>query len=135
MSKLKALGYGMAAAACFAGSFIFLENGQVDVRHASDLAEIAANGVEASTIASDCASNDEAANQADGNRCALGTLLPYTQSKVSVIGKAFSAAEFVMYSPLSEIGLGSALAVSSLSAPADRESPDLSPWATSVETN
>jgi hypothetical protein len=134
MPKLKTFGYGLITAGCCAGAFMFLPTVQVGVRHTSVPAQLAAKGAEALTNARGCTSNSDAGNEADGGACALGTSLPYVQRKV-LSGNAFSAAEFAMYSPLSEGGLGSAFAVSSSNAPSVRETPKQPSWATSVESN
>ena len=136
MSTLKTTGYGLAAIACCAGAIIFLQNGNEGDLHTSAWAQLAANGVKAFSVGRHCISDDDAGTHVDGNACTLGASPPYDPRKVLVIGDAFSAAEFVMYSPLTpltEAGLGSAITVSSWSTPPVREIPSHSSWATSVE--
>jgi hypothetical protein len=148
MSKLGTIGYGLTAVACCAGAITFLSNGYVGELHTGASAPRAANGVEMPTDtmwragnlqwrARDCilSSNDDAGKQIDGNACAFETSPAYNQRKLIVIGNSFSAAEFVMYSALTEAGLGAVLAASSGSAPPVREIPHQSSWATSVEAN
>ena len=136
MSTLKTTGYGLAAIACCAGAIIFLQNGNGGDLHTSAWAQLAANGVKAFSVGRHCISDDDAGTHVDGNACTLGASPPYDRRKVLVIGDASSAAEFVMYSPLTpltEAGLGSAITVSSWNTPPVREIPSHSSWATSVE--
>ena len=126
----------MAAIACCAGAIIFLQNGNEGDLHTSAWAQLAANGVKAFSVGRHCISDDDAGTHVDGNACTLGARPPYDPRTVLVIGDASSAAEFVMYSPLTpltEAGLGSAITVSSWSTPPVREIPSHSSWATSVE--
>ena len=136
MSTLKTMGYGLAAIACCAGAIVLFQNGNEGDLHTSAWAQLAADGVEAFTVGRHCISNDDVATLNDGNACTLGASPPHDPQKVLGIGEAFSAAEFVMYSPLTpltEAGLGSAITVSSWNTPLVREIPSYSSWATSVE--
>ena len=136
MSTLKTTGYGLAAIACCAGAIVFLQNGNEGGLHTSAWAQLAANSVEAFSVGRHCISDGDAGTHVDGNACTLGASPPYDPRTVLVIGDAFSAAEFVMYSPLTpltEAGLGSAITVSSWNTPPVREIPGHTSWATSVE--
>ena len=141
MSKLRTIGYGLTAVACFAGAITFLNNGYVGNLHTGASAELAANSVEtladAKWRARDCirSSIDDAGKHVDGNACTLGTSPVYNQRKIIVIGNSFTAAEFVMYAALTEAGLSSVIATSSRGAAPVREIPQHSPWATRVEAN
>ena len=139
--KLRTIGYGLTAVACFAGAITFLNNGYVGDLHTGASAQLAANDIEtlvdAKWRAHDCIrpSIDDVDKHVDGNACTLGTSPAYNQRKIIVIGNSFTAAEFVMYAPLTEAGLSSVIATSSRGASPVREIPQHSPWATRVEAN
>jgi len=141
MPKLRTIGYGLTAVACFAGAITFLNNGYVGNLHTGASAQLAANSVETLADAKwrvrNCirSSIDDAGKHVDGNTCTLGTSPAYNQRKIIVIGNSFTAAEFVMCAALTEAGLSSVIATSSRGASPVREIPQHSPWATRVEAN
>ena len=135
MSTLTTMGYGLAAVACCAGAILFFQNGSEGELYTSASAQLAANGVEAFTVERDCTSNGDVGVHVAGNACALGASPPYNPREVLVIGDAISAAEFVLYSPMTEASFGSATSTSSRDSSPVREISSQSLWATSVEAN
>ena len=139
--KLRTIGYGLAAVACFAGAITFLNNGHIGKIYASAPAQLAANLVETPTEikwrAPDCnlSLNDAAGKQLKGNACALGTSPAYNQRKLFVTGTPLNAAAFVMSSVLTEAGLGTVTPAPSGVASPVREIPSHSSWATTVEAD
>jgi hypothetical protein len=139
--KLRTIGYGLAAVACFAGAITFLNNGHIGKIYASAPAQLAANLVETPTEikwrARDCnlSLNDDAGRQLKGNACALEASPTYNQRKLFVTGNPLNAAEFVMTSVLTEAGLGSVMPAPSRVASPVREIPSHSSWATTVEAD
>jgi hypothetical protein len=140
MSKLRTIGYGLAAVVCCAGAISFLNSGHAGDFYTVAPAQLAANHVEMITdtkwCARDCiSSNDDVSTHIDGKTCTPGASPAYNHRRLLVIGNSFSAAECVMYSALTKAGLGSVIAASSSGASPVREVPNYSPWATSVEAN
>jgi hypothetical protein len=140
MSKLRTIGYGLAAVACCAGAISFLNSGHASDFYTGASAQLAANHVEMITetkwCARDCiSSNDDVGTHINGKTCTPGASPAYDQRKLLVIGNSFSAAECVMSSALTETGLGSEIAANSSSASPVREVPNHSPWVTSIEAS
>jgi hypothetical protein len=139
--KLRTIGYGLAAVACYAGTITFLNNWYVGEIRAGASTQLAANQVETladiKLRARDCipSSNDDAGKQIKGSVCTLGASPTYNQRKLFVTGNSLNAAEFVMSSVLTEAGLGSVIATPSRVASPVRETPNQSSWATTVEAN
>ncbi len=146
LSKLRILGYGLAAVACSAGAIMVLKKGYMGDLYTGSPAQLAAKGVE--TLADtkwrvgklewralECilSSNDDVGKQINASTCTLGASPAYHQRKFLVIGNSFSAAEFEMYSALSQAGLGSVIATSSWGASPVREMPNHSSWAKANE--
>jgi hypothetical protein len=133
---------GLIAVACGAVVIVVLKSGLNGILYTGTPAIMAAKGVETlmndkwyadklQWRASACilSSNDEAGiKQVDADMC---TLREPSQSEPHflVIGNSFSAAEYEMYSALSESGLGSVTATSSWGASPVPEIPNNSEWA------
>lgn len=141
--KVRTIGYGLAAVACCAGAIIFLQNGDAGDLHAGASAQLAAvgrltdtqsRGGKLSWPARDCvlSSNDEVAKHLDESTCTPGA---YNQRKLPIIGNSFNAADFVIYSALAKVGLGSVIATPSQAASSSREMSNHPQWATTVEAN
>jgi peptidoglycan/LPS O-acetylase OafA/YrhL len=140
-SKLVTIGFGMIAVVCSAGMIIVLKSGLGGMLYTGAPLQLAARGV-ASLMddkwhagklqwpASACilSSNDEVGKPISADVC---TLREPTRSKPHflVVGDSFSAAEFEMYSVLSENGLGSVTATSTWGAPPVPEMPNNNLWA------
>ena len=140
MSKLRTIGYGLAAVACCAGAISFLNSGHAGDFYTGASAQLAANHVEMITdtkwYARDCiSSNDDVGAHINGKTCTLGASSAYNQRRFLVFGNSFSAAECVMSSALTEADAGSVMATSSRGASPVREIPNHSPWATTVKAN
>ena len=141
MSKLRTIGYGLAAVACCAGAISFLNSGHASDFYTGASDQLAANHVEMITdtkwCARDCiSSNDDVGTHINGKTCTVGASSAYNHRRFLVIGNSFSAAECVMSLALTEADAGSVMATSSRGASPVRETPNHSPlWATSVEAN
>ena len=141
MTNLRAMGYGLAAAACSAAVITLLNKGYVAEVPVIAPAQLAANQIETPSDITrrtrDCrfAANDAVGMPINGDACTPGVLATYNQRKLFVTGNSFKAAELVMYSALTESGFGSGGATHSRGASPAREIPDHSSWATTVEAN
>ena len=131
MSKLRIMGYGLAAVACSAGAISFLNSGHASDFYTGSSAQLAANHVEMITDTKWCARDCHI----NGKTCTPGASPAYNHRRLLVIGNSFSAAECAMSSALTETGLGSVIAANSSSAPPVREVSNHSPWVTSIEAN
>lgn len=142
VSKIMTIGYGLTALACCAGAILVLKNGYIGNLYTGSPAQLAARGIETLSDAKsfggklqwrahDCvlSSDKEVGKQIDAKNCTLEASPVFNQRKFVVIGNSFSAAEFEMYSVLSEAGLGSVIATSSWGASAVAEIPNHTPWA------
>ncbi len=141
-SKFRTIGYGLVAVACAAGAIIVLKKGYMGDLYTGTPPQMAARGVETLMDSKwlagnlewrprDCilSSNEEVGKQIDAERCTLKTAQTSVHRQFLVIGNSFSAAEFEMYSVLSEKGLGAVIATSSWGASPVPEIPNNSPWA------
>lgn len=142
-SKLVSVGFGLIAAACTAGAIIVLQSGLGGLLYTGTSISMAAKGVQtlqdnkwyAGSLQwrpRDCilTSNDEVGKEIDADKCTLRGIKNAASTRhFLVIGNSFSAAEFEMYSTLSEAGLGSVIATSTWGASSIRELPNASPWA------
>ena len=140
MSKLRAIGYGLAVVACCAGAISFLNSGRAGDFYTGATAQLAANHVEMIADTKGCArdgisSNDDVGTYINGKTCMPGASPAYDHRRLLVIGNSFSAAECAMSSALTETGLGSVIAANSSSASPVREVSNHSPWVTSIEAN
>ena len=137
--KLGTLAYGLIAVGCSAGAINYLKKGAF---YTGTPVKMAAKGVETlmddkgfgtqiQWSARDCvlSSDNDVGKKISADRCTLGTSVAAGRRRFLVIGNSFSAAEFEMYSALSEAGLGSVVATSSWGASPVPEIPNNSPWA------
>jgi peptidoglycan/LPS O-acetylase OafA/YrhL len=144
-SKLATIGRGLAAVICSAAAILVLNTGLDGVLYTGSPVRMSAEGTKTlkedkyhdghlQWRARDCiiSSNDEVGKQVDARTCTLeGTTIPSKQ-RFLVIGNSFSAAEFEMYSVLSEEGIGSVVVTSAWGASPVPEVPNTSAW---VEAN
>lgn len=133
-SNWKTIQRGLLITACSIGVVVIFKSGHGKVLYTGAPAEMAAKGVHTlrddkwfsgvlEWRARECilASNEEVGKRIDAETCTLKANPASARRKFLVVGNSFSAAEFEMYSVLSEQGLGSVIATSSWAAPPVRE--------------
>jgi peptidoglycan/LPS O-acetylase OafA/YrhL len=146
-SKLKTIGFGLAASLCCTALMVCLNSWLKDLIYTGNPARMVAKGVE--SLANDkwyagepiwharaciLSSDDEVGKRINVDLCTLALPAKPVSSISSkpqflVVGNSFSAAEFEMVSALAEEDLGSVVVTSSWGASPVAEVPNKSPWA------
>ena len=141
-SRLKTIILGLASTACAAGLVAGLGWPPVASRlYVGTSAKLDAKG--ATTMLSDrwrdghllwhardcvLSSNAQVPKRIDAGECTVKSIAPDEGRRFLVIGNSYSAAEFEMYTALTDAGLGSVIVTSAWAASPVPEIPNASPW-------